>query len=440
MLRGRMEKRIRCGNGGGSSVRGMNEMSLRRRSLLVAAGAVPLATAAGPAVAAGTGNATGAAGQGRVRGGAPLEERIAAYDRYVRELAERGRFSGVVLLAHEGRTVLSRAYGMADESRGIRNSERTRFALSSAGKPFGVIAVLQLAEQGRLKVTDTVGHHLDGFPDDVARQVTIHHLLSGASGTDAPPEDVQRVTHSRREVHDLYAGRARQARLAGIPGLPSETHQEANTTIPALIVEAVSGMPYWDYVEKHIFRRAGMTDSGFVDRPQWIRDRSIAHPYMVLADGTYVDALHHLDKGSPYDYILGKNPGRTFVDAPGDGGFATAPDLVRFVRALHDGTLLSRPWRDVLFAPRTPTGPASFGAYGIGVEIFAGQWTYQRAGGNPGVGANWTVFPGTETGTGTRTDWTGVILINRDAGDLLGMLARETEAITGIRPEHGTGG
>ncbi|GAA1593610.1 serine hydrolase domain-containing protein [Actinoplanes couchii] len=336
------------------------------------------------------------------------------------------------MLSQNGRTMLSRAYGMADEERGIRNSAKTRFTLTSAGKPFHTIAVLQLAQQGKLRLDDPVGKHLTGFPADVAERVTIHHLLSGASGTDAPPEEVERITYSRAEVHDFYAQRARQARLTGTPGLPSETHQEANTTIPALIVEAVSGLSYWDYVEKFIFRRAGMTDSGFFTRTQWLNDRTIAHPYMQLADGSYVDALRNLDEGSPLDHIAGKNPGRIFIDAPGDGGFATAPDLVRFVRALHDGTLLSRQWLDVLIAPKAPTGPASFGAYGIGVEIFAGQWTYQRAGGNPGVGANWTVFP--------ETGWTGAILINRDAGDLIGMLAKETEAITGVAPDSGTGG
>lgn len=76
---------------------------------------------------------------------------------------------------------------------------------------------------------------------------------------------------------------------------------------------AASGMTCWDYVEEHIFRRAGMTGSAFYTRPQWLTDAHLAHPYMEVAGGTFVDA----------------------------------PDLVRFVRALGDGTLLDRPWADV---------------------------------------------------------------------------------------------
>ena len=49
-----------------------------------------------------------------------------AYDRYVAELAAEGKFSGVVLLSHRGRTVLSRSYGMADKEKGIPNTEVSR--------------------------------------------------------------------------------------------------------------------------------------------------------------------------------------------------------------------------------------------------------------------------------------------------------------------------
>src|SRR5689334_3940433 len=126
----------------------------------------------------------GAAAAGVVAAGVPLESAGAApsgagpggeLDRYVARLAAEGRFSGVVLLSHRGRTVLSRSYGMADRERGVRNHQGTAFSLSSAGKPFHAVAVLQLAQQGRLLLTDTVGTHLTGFRRDVADRVTIHH-------------------------------------------------------------------------------------------------------------------------------------------------------------------------------------------------------------------------------------------------------------------------
>ena len=109
------------------------------------------------------------------------------------------------------------------------------------------------------------------------------------------------------------------------------------------IVDAVTGTTYWDYVHEHVFGRCGMTGSAFYTRPQWLTDEHIAHSYMRQADGSRVDAVRNLDKGSSSPYIPGKNPGRNFIDPVGDGGFATAPDLVRFAHALRDGTVLDRP-------------------------------------------------------------------------------------------------
>jgi len=194
----------------------------------------------------------------------------------------------------------------------------------------------------------------------------------------------------------------------------------------------VTGQTYWDYVRENIFERCGMTGSGFYTRPQWLTDRHVAHPYMRLADGSVVDAVRNLDQGSPRPEVEGKNPGRAFIDAPGDGGFLTAPDLVRFAHAMTDGTILDRPWADVLFAAKIPHGPASFGAYGLAVEIIDRHWVYGRAGGNPGVGANWSIHP--------DTGWVGVILANCDDVPLLEMIELETQVITGVAPGGGSGG
>ena len=356
-----------------------------------------------------------------------------AYDKYVADLAAQNKFSGVVLLSHRGRTVLSRSYGMADKERGIPNHEGVAFNLSSAGKPFGGVAILQLVQQGKLNLWDTVGTHLTGFAKEIAEQVTIHHLLSGTSGLSTPDEDLQRIYQSREEVHEFYAQWARQSTLVAAPGTPTD-HSGAEVAIPALIVEAVTGMTYWDYVQENIFRRCGMTGTAFYTRPQWLTDEHIAHSYMTVADGSRVDAVRNLDQGSPYPYELGKNPGRLFIDAPGDGGFATAPDLARFANALGDGTVLARPYAELLTGAKIPHAPqtqgfrpavadASFGAYTLPVHIVSGQWVFGRAGGNPGSGASWNIYP--------YTGWVGVILGNTDDFPLEDMIAREAQAVLG---------
>lgn len=354
-----------------------------------------------------------------------------AYDRYVAQLAADGQFAGVVLLSYRGRTVLSRSYGMADRERGIPNHEGIAFNLSSAGKPFGAVAMLQLAQQGKVQLSDTVGTYLTGFAPGIAEQVTIHDLLAGTSGLGVPDEDVQRIFHSRDDVQAYWKQWVQQATQIAPPGTPIG-HDGADIGIPALILEAVTGMAYWDYVQEHVFRRCGMTGTGFYTRPQWLTDEHIAHAYMTLADGSQVDAVRNLDQSSPFPDELGKNPGRTFIAAPGDAGFATAPDLVRFAHALTDGTVLDRPWVELLTGAKIPHGgqpgqPAppypSFGAYDMPVHIVNGQWVWGRGGANPGVGASWNIYP--------DSGWVGVTLANIDGVPLAEMSQREIDAVTG---------
>jgi CubicO group peptidase (beta-lactamase class C family) len=400
----------------------------RRRTLLGALGAAPVALGAALAAPGTTLGTVLAADEPSGDDRIPRDTRPGgAYDRYVAELAAQDRFSGVVLLSHRGRTVLSRSYGMADRERGIRNHEGVAFNLSSGSQPFLSVAVLQLVQQGRLTLSDTVGTHLEGFATEIAEQVTIHHLLTSTSGLDAPMPDWQRVFRSREEVHEYYQQWTRQAELVGVPGAGSNGHTAgggAGLVIAAQIVEAVSGVTFWDYVHEHVFGRCGMTGSGFYTREQWLTDEHIAHPYMLQADGGRVDAVRNLDKGSLSPPIAGRNPGRSFIGYASGDGFATAPDLVRFAEALRDGTVLDRPYADLFAGAKLPgPEPTAFEAYTMPVSIINGQWVIGRGGGAGGIGANWDIYP--------DTGWVGVVLSNYDEIPLFEICLEELEAITG---------
>jgi CubicO group peptidase (beta-lactamase class C family) len=409
------------------SVRGIGRRRLVRGGL-VAAGAV----AAAPLVGAGAAHA-GPAGHDRIP---PGTRPGGAYDRYVAGLAAEGKFSGVVLLAHRGRTVLSRSYGMADREKGVRNHEGVAFNLSSGSQPFLSVAVLQLVQQGRVTLSDPVGRHLTGFSREIADQVTVHHLLTSTSGLDAPMPDWQRVFHSRDEVHEDNRRWARQATLVGVPGAGDNGHRPGGgvgLAMAAQIVEAVSGMTFWDYVHEHVFRRSGMSGSAFYTRAQWLTDKHIAHPYMLQADGSLVDAVRNLDKGSIDPNIQGRNPGRGFIGHASGDGFATAPDLVRFAEALRDGTLLDRPHADLFAGAKLPgRAPASYHAYTMPISITNGQWVIGRGGGGGGIGANWSIYP--------DTGWVGVVLSNCDGVPLLDICLREAEAVTGAPVDPPGGG
>ncbi|ANZ35864.1 serine hydrolase [Lentzea guizhouensis] len=357
-----------------------------------------------------------------------------AYDRYMTKLAAEDRFSGSVVLSYRGRTVLSRSYGMADREKGIRNHEGIAVNLGSAVKPFVVVAVLQLAQQHRLRLEDPIGKHLTGFPQEVADRVRIFHLLQGTSGLTHPAHDLQRVFHSKEEVHAYYEQWTRQTTLQFPPGSDND-RTGGIFAIAAQIVEKVTGQTYWDYAHEHVFGRAGMTGAGFFTRPQWLTDPHIGHSYMLQHDGSRVDAVRNLDKSWIAPFEPGKNPGRNFIDHASDGGFASARDLVRFGEALLNATVLERPFVDLLTGPKQPNfqpkdgqqppppGHLGFAAYGMATHLSDGMWTYGRAGANPGSGAAWTVY--------RDLGWATAVTSNYDDVPLQDILGQEQLAITG---------
>jgi CubicO group peptidase (beta-lactamase class C family) len=387
--------------------------------------------AAGVAVGAGTAQAEETSGHDRI----PPDARPGgAFDRYVARLAAEDKFSGTVMLSYRGKTVLSRSYGMADKERGIRNHEGVAVNLGSAVKSFVPVAVLLLLQRGLLRLEDPVGKHLQGFPAEIAEKVRIHHLLHGESGLSHPPHDVRRVFHSREEVHEYYEQWTRQATVVFPPGADRD-RTGGNFSIAAQIVEKVAGMTYWDFMHEHVFARAGMTGAGFFTRAQWLTDEHIGHSYMLQADGRRVDAVRNLDKGWIAPYEPGKNPARNFIDHAGDGGFASARDLIRFGEALISGTrLLDRPFVDLFVGAKAPhftakggEGPPpvhlGFSAYAIATQIVDGGWVYGRGGANPGSGAHWGVHK--------ELGWATAITGNYDNLPLQEILGQQERAILG---------
>ena len=397
-----------------------------RRSLL--RGAVTAAGAAAAAPLLGGAAAARTRDDDRPTGTIPPDTRPGgAYDRYIAKLAAEDRFSGVVLLAHRGRTILSRSHGMADKEKGIRNHEGIAF--NQYGGPFVSLSVMQLAQQGKVKLWDTVGTYVTGFAKEVAERVRIHHLLLGTSGLSFPEHDYERVFHSKEEQLEYSRRYARQAKPVTLPGAGSEKPGWGHEVV-VQIIEAVTGMTFWDYVHEHIFKPCGMTGSGFFTRPQWLTDEHIAHSYIKQADGSRVDAVRNLDKGSPYPGMA-QNNARYFVP---NGGFVTAPDMVRLVEGLYDGTVLDPLWADVYLSVKAPNfrGGSGFTTYDAPTHMVAGQWEIGRGGPHPGSSTYYSIFP--------DTGWVGIVLSNYDDIPMMEILDNQSKAITGEPLDDGVGG
>ncbi len=101
---------------------------------------------------------------------------------HIETLAAQDRFSGAVLLAKNNQALFEHAYGYADHAFDARNNVDTKFNLASVGKMFTAVAIMQLEQEGKLSVDDTLLKLVPDYPNkDAAAQIIIGELLTHTS-------------------------------------------------------------------------------------------------------------------------------------------------------------------------------------------------------------------------------------------------------------------
>src|ERR1051326_8545884 len=101
-------------------------------------------------------------------------------DARVREYADAGLFSGVVLVAKKDAIIYEKAFGLADRAFGVANTPATKFHIASVSKPITAAAILLLADRGALTLDDKVAKFAPKLPN--ADRITIEELLTHYSG------------------------------------------------------------------------------------------------------------------------------------------------------------------------------------------------------------------------------------------------------------------
>jgi CubicO group peptidase (beta-lactamase class C family) len=106
--------------------------------------------------------------------------------RTISEMMDKNRqsdlFSGVILLAENGKIVFDKAYGYADRENKKAMSTGTEFRLASVTKLFTLVSIMQLYDEGKLSMDDKLGKYLVGFSADISEKVTIRQLLTMSAG------------------------------------------------------------------------------------------------------------------------------------------------------------------------------------------------------------------------------------------------------------------
>jgi CubicO group peptidase (beta-lactamase class C family) len=285
-------------------------------------------------------------------------------------------FSGTVLVTERAQPLFYVASGWADREADYVNRLDTRFDIGSIGKSFTATAIVQLAEEGKLSFTDTIGQHLPNYPRPAADTITIHHLLTHRSGLPASfINDRFWAIRDSLRVNTDYLQLFIDQPLAFEPGTMA-LYSNPGYVVLGAIIESVSGEEYSAYVRRHIYEPAGMNQTDWPTSDP----RKIAVGYTVL--------------GAPPTWQRARIEPLHGVQAAG-GGWSTVRDLIQFQQALQTGRLMSRAYVELLIAgkePMEPSGPPLV-AYGFLDRRVNSVRIIENSGGAPGINAALSFHP-----------------------------------------------
>jgi CubicO group peptidase (beta-lactamase class C family) len=273
------------------------------------------------------------------------DQLLSAYDR-------EDSPGAVVSVFRDGRTLFSKAYGMANLSYGLPFEVDTRSNIGSTSKQFTAFAVMLLAEQGKLSLDDDVRDHIPELPD-LGETVTIRHILSHRSGyrefLNLLLMEGRRLDHGdfidRSEVIDIVQ---RQPALQNAPGSEFNYNNTA-FALAAVIVERISGQDFHEFMEENVFAPLGM-------------NRTMVRP-----------SPEHIVEGKAEGYTPG--PGGTYLEigdlggAVGAGGiYSTVGDLQKWIENYADPTVGSPEIVQEMMTRNLLTNGDTTG-YGLGLFI-----------------------------------------------------------------------
>jgi CubicO group peptidase (beta-lactamase class C family) len=175
-------------------------------------------------------------------------------------------FVGSVLVAGDGKVLLSKGYGLANRETGVPNTAQTKFRIASVTKQFTAMAILILLRHGKIDVQDRVCTYIPNCPP-AWEGITLHHLLTHTSGipdyysspdwnsfTGKPITPTDLITLFIDKPLDFQ---------------PGEKWKYSNSgyILLGFIIEQVSGMAYETFLKENILGPLNMTNTSYLENP-----------------------------------------------------------------------------------------------------------------------------------------------------------------------------
>ncbi len=296
------------------------------------------------------------------------QDNVARMDEVVRSYVDAKQFMGSVLVARDGKIILSKGYGSANLEWDVPNSPSAKFRLGSITKQFTAACILLLEERGKLKVEDPVKKYM---PDAPAAwdKVTIFHLLTHTSGipsfTGFPD---YHSTEAIATTPEQLVARFRDKPLEFQPG-EKWNYSNSGYVLLGYLIEKISQQSYRQFVQENIFNPLGMKDSGYDSNTEIIAHRASGYEPSAKgpANAGYIDMSIPLSAGALY---------------------STTEDLLRWEQGLMGGKVLSAASLQKMTTPFK-----SDYAFGLAVHTGNGHKVIEHNGGIEGFNTALAYYP-----------------------------------------------
>jgi len=273
----------------------------------------------------------------------------------------------VILVAKNGKVIYEKGFGVADLELNVPMKPNMVFRLGSVTKQYTAIAILQLVEQGKISLQDSIQKFIKDFPNK-GHTITIENLLTHTSGIidyeslDMNIPYVYRLDFPVKQFVDSLEHHP----LVFTPG-SKFSYCNSNYFLLGYIIELITGKTYAKYMQQHIFTPIGLTNTYYDDEKQVIPNRVSGY------------AKWQDDKYDRADYI-----GMSQVYAAG-ALMSNVEDMFKWHQALYAYKLVKKETLEKAFTPFKLTD-GTFSEYGYGwfIKDLEGSKTIEHAGGIDG--------------------------------------------------------
>lgn len=191
------------------------------------------------------------------------------------EFKDKNGPGGVFMISKNGKIIYEKAFGKSNIELNVNLTTENVFQLGSMTKQFTAIAILILEEQGKLDTKQTVSKYIPNYPS--GDSITLHHLLTHTSGIKdftkmKALRDITQKEMTPKMMVDFFKNEP-------VDFKPGEKFDYNNSGYVLLgyIIEIVSGETYEGFIQKHIFKKLGMSHSRYATDRQIITNRAYGY-------------------------------------------------------------------------------------------------------------------------------------------------------------------